>query len=345
MGRASSGADQPYGYEYEDGRGATVRGPRSRSGGARAAGRRRLALVAAGGLAVVGIGATTFHLVSTTAGSVQGRAVAASTPECQAIHQQIAARRSVDLGAAQNCDQTEFAVLENIRQAARARGEKPAMQISQTCTLVNKRAAQGDATLDFNLAFHCRQRERFANTVNAQNGVGAAGKITSLCQGAQLRQARGETVDVFTRTFCGQEAAAAGGSVAGNAGGAGGGAASKTPAPAASKATGTTAPATGAKAPAGGTGAAQTCTATFVNGGGITANGEQNDPKALIAGSNVFPFGTRLQVTNPDTGRSVTVRINDRNGVFCVAMSEAAFAQIRTPGKNLIRNAQVRVVG
>ncbi len=310
MEQATSGADRPYGYRYEEGRRAAARG------------RRRLALVAA---AVVGVGATVFYQVSSTVrvGSVQGTAVAASTPECQAIHQQIAAHRSVDVAAAERCDQIEFAALENVRQAARARGEKPAMQISQTCTLVNERAAQGDATLDFTLAFDCRQRERFANTVNAQNGVGAAGKTTSLCRGAQVRQARGETVDAFTRTFCAQEAG-------GNSDGPGGGAPSKTPAPAASPKT---------------TGAARTCTATFVNGGGITANGEQNDPKALTAGSNIFLFGTRVQVTNPDTGRSVTVRINDRNGVFCVAMSEAAFAQIRTPGKNLIRNAQVRVVG
>ena len=88
----------------------------------------------------------------------------------------------------------------------------------------------------------------------------------------------------------------------------------------------------------------QTCAATFVTGGGTTASGEQSDPNSLTAGSSVFPIGTLVKVTNPDTKKSVTVRINDKNS-FCVAMQQAAFEQIRTPGENLIRNAQVQAVG
>jgi rare lipoprotein A (peptidoglycan hydrolase) len=69
-----------------------------------------------------------------------------------------------------------------------------------------------------------------------------------------------------------------------------------------------------------------------------------NNPNALTAGSGMFPIGTMVKVTNPDTNTSVTVRINDKSS-FCVAMSQAAFAKVRNPGKNLIPNAKVQVVG
>jgi rare lipoprotein A len=44
----------------------------------------------------------------------------------------------------------------------------------------------------------------------------------------------------------------------------------------------------------------------------LTANGETFNPNALTAAHPTLPFGTRLRVTNVSTGRSVTVRINDR---------------------------------
>lgn len=43
-----------------------------------------------------------------------------------------------------------------------------------------------------------------------------------------------------------------------------------------------------------------------------TANGEKFDTNALTAAHPTLPFGTRLRVTNVSTGRSVTVRVNDR---------------------------------
>jgi len=52
--------------------------------------------------------------------------------------------------------------------------------------------------------------------------------------------------------------------------------------------------------------------ASFYEEGQKTANGETFDPKALTAAHPTLPFGTRLRVTNVATGRSVTVRINDR---------------------------------
>jgi peptidoglycan lytic transglycosylase len=43
-----------------------------------------------------------------------------------------------------------------------------------------------------------------------------------------------------------------------------------------------------------------------------TASGEKFDPNELTAAHRTLPFGTRLRVTNVATGRSVTVRVNDR---------------------------------
>lgn len=43
-----------------------------------------------------------------------------------------------------------------------------------------------------------------------------------------------------------------------------------------------------------------------------TASGERFDKNELTAAHKTLPFGTRLRVTYPATGRSVVVRINDR---------------------------------
>jgi rare lipoprotein A (peptidoglycan hydrolase) len=42
-----------------------------------------------------------------------------------------------------------------------------------------------------------------------------------------------------------------------------------------------------------------------------TASGEAYDPNSLTAASRTLPLGSLVSVTNPDNGRSVTVRIND----------------------------------
>lgn len=52
--------------------------------------------------------------------------------------------------------------------------------------------------------------------------------------------------------------------------------------------------------------------ASFYQHGSRTANGEKFDPRELTAAHRTLPFGTRLKVTNLSTGRSVTVRVNDR---------------------------------
>ena len=43
-----------------------------------------------------------------------------------------------------------------------------------------------------------------------------------------------------------------------------------------------------------------------------TANGETFDTNKLTAAHKTLPFGTKVQVTHLDTGKSVIVRINDR---------------------------------
>jgi rare lipoprotein A (peptidoglycan hydrolase) len=50
----------------------------------------------------------------------------------------------------------------------------------------------------------------------------------------------------------------------------------------------------------------------FYSQGQHTASGQRFDPQGMTAAHRTLPFGTRLTVTNPRTGKSVTVVINDR---------------------------------
>lgn len=62
-----------------------------------------------------------------------------------------------------------------------------------------------------------------------------------------------------------------------------------------------------------------------------TASGERFDMNALTAAHRTLPFGTRLLVTNPSNGRTVTVRVNDRgpfHGGRVIDLSHAAATQI-----------------
>ena len=58
-----------------------------------------------------------------------------------------------------------------------------------------------------------------------------------------------------------------------------------------------------------------------------TASGERFNRRALTAAHRTYPFGTRLAVTNPENGKSVVVRINDRGPFtkgYSLDLSEAA---------------------
>ena len=68
------------------------------------------------------------------------------------------------------------------------------------------------------------------------------------------------------------------------------------------------------------------------HGGRPTASGERYDPKALTAAHNALAFGTLLRVTSLATGRTVTVRINDRGPGHgrLIDLSEAAARRLGT---------------
>lgn len=76
-------------------------------------------------------------------------------------------------------------------------------------------------------------------------------------------------------------------------------------------------------------------------GATVTLSGEAGAP---AASSNEFPVGTTLKVTNLDNDKSTTVRVTAPSG-SCALLNDAAFEQVREPGKFLIRNARVERVG
>ncbi|HBC16052.1 MAG TPA: septal ring lytic transglycosylase RlpA family lipoprotein, partial [Erythrobacter sp.] len=62
-----------------------------------------------------------------------------------------------------------------------------------------------------------------------------------------------------------------------------------------------------------------------------TASGERFDMHALTAAHRTLPFGTLVEVTNPSSGKSVTVRINDRgpfHGNRVIDVSREAASQL-----------------
>ena len=71
-----------------------------------------------------------------------------------------------------------------------------------------------------------------------------------------------------------------------------------------------------------------------------TASGEKFDKNELTAAHRTLPFGTRLRVTDVNTGRSVTVRVNDR-GPFVrgrvVDVSASAAESLGITGKGVAK--------
>jgi rare lipoprotein A len=77
------------------------------------------------------------------------------------------------------------------------------------------------------------------------------------------------------------------------------------------------------------------CGASYYDEPQPTANGEEFDPEALTAAHKTWPFNTRVRVTNPENGKSVIVRINDRGPYVdgrCIDLSRAAFRAIASLG-------------
>lgn len=73
------------------------------------------------------------------------------------------------------------------------------------------------------------------------------------------------------------------------------------------------------------------CRASFYDEPQMTASGERFNPEALTAAHKTLPLGSKVKVTNPHTGKTVVVRINDRGpyaGGRCLDLSRAAMRAI-----------------
>ena len=79
--------------------------------------------------------------------------------------------------------------------------------------------------------------------------------------------------------------------------------------------------------------------------GNRTASGEMFDPDGLTAAHRTLPFGTCLHVTNPKTGRSVEVRVNDR-GPFTKGLSlDLSYGAAQAIGMHSTQEVKVRKCG
>ena len=100
-------------------------------------------------------------------------------------------------------------------------------------------------------------------------------------------------------------------------------------------------PAPSKSAATGNTGGAAASGQQVCKGSTVTLSGEAGAP---AASSNQFPAGTTLKVTNLDNNKSTTVKVTSVSG-SCVLLNNAAFEQVREPGKFLIRRAVIEKVG
>ncbi|MFC4006403.1 septal ring lytic transglycosylase RlpA family protein [Nonomuraea purpurea] len=82
------------------------------------------------------------------------------------------------------------------------------------------------------------------------------------------------------------------------------------------------------------------CGASYYDEPQMTASGERFDPSAMTAAHKTLPLGSKVRVTNPNTDKSVTVRINDRGpyvGGRCLDLSAAAFSAIGRTSTGVMR--------
>lgn len=80
--------------------------------------------------------------------------------------------------------------------------------------------------------------------------------------------------------------------------------------------------------------------ASFYGSDQQTASGERFNPRAMTAAHRTLPFGTKVRVTNVRSGRTVTVRINDR-GPFVpgrvIDLSQAAAEELGIVGRGIAK--------
>jgi rare lipoprotein A len=82
-----------------------------------------------------------------------------------------------------------------------------------------------------------------------------------------------------------------------------------------------------------------------VYSGERTANGEYAYASGLTAAHRSLPFGTRVRVTNHQTGRSVVVRINDRGPFVAGRIIDLTPAAARALGMDGLARVSVEVLG
>lgn len=90
--------------------------------------------------------------------------------------------------------------------------------------------------------------------------------------------------------------------------------------------------------------------ASFYGGklhGSMTASGERFNQHDFTAAHKQLPLHSIVDVTNPQNGKTVRVRINDRGPYVkgrSIDLSAAAFAAIENPNKGIIKNVIINVV-
>lgn len=95
---------------------------------------------------------------------------------------------------------------------------------------------------------------------------------------------------------------------------------------------------------------AYTSNASFYGGrlhGSMTASGERFNQNDFTAAHKSLPFGSKVKVTNPDNGKSVVVRINDRGPYVkgrVIDLSTASFKAIEDTNKGIIKDVILEVI-
>jgi rare lipoprotein A len=77
---------------------------------------------------------------------------------------------------------------------------------------------------------------------------------------------------------------------------------------------------------------------------GPTASGERSRPAVLTAAHKTLPFGTLVEVTNRENGRSIVVRINDRGPFVAGRVIDLTPAGARALKFDGLTNVTVRVL-
>ena len=90
--------------------------------------------------------------------------------------------------------------------------------------------------------------------------------------------------------------------------------------------------------------AAQTGKASYYKHGHRTASGERFNAADYTAAHRTLPFGTRVLVTNLDTGISVIVRVNDRGPFIKSRIIDVSYGAAKVLGITRTGVAQVKIV-